>query len=69
MNIQIDTVRISGFRGICNIEVTLPRVTVLLGQNNAGKTSIVKALQLGNASLSLSNAYPAIVVGSGRALG
>lgn len=46
MNIQIDTVRISGFRGICNIEVTLPRVTVLLGQNNAGKTSIVKALQL-----------------------
>ncbi|MCS2161758.1 AAA family ATPase [Scandinavium sp. H11S7] len=46
MNIQIDTVRISGFRGICNIEVTLPRVTVLLGQNNAGKTSIIKALQL-----------------------
>ncbi|ENI4129217.1 AAA family ATPase [Vibrio fluvialis] len=46
MSIQIDTVRISGFRGISNIEVTLPRVTVLLGQNNAGKTSIIKALQL-----------------------
>lgn len=46
MAIQIDTVRISGFRGISNIEVTLPRVTVLLGQNNAGKTSVIKALQL-----------------------
>nr|WP_282561332.1 AAA family ATPase [Providencia rettgeri] len=46
MSIQIDTVRISGFRGISDIEITLPRVTVLLGQNNAGKTSIIKALQL-----------------------
>lgn len=46
MNIQIDVVRICGFRGISNIEVTLPRVTVLLGQNNAGKTSVIKALQL-----------------------
>ncbi|EPG3568481.1 AAA family ATPase, partial [Providencia rettgeri] len=46
MSIQIDTVRISGFRGISNIEITLPRVTVLLGQNNAGKTSVIKALQL-----------------------
>lgn len=46
MSIQIDIVRISGFRGIFNIEVNLPRVTVLLGQNNAGKTSVIKALQL-----------------------
>ncbi|MFW6713650.1 ATP-dependent nuclease [Acinetobacter pittii] len=46
MSIQLDTVRISGFRGIANIEMTLPRVTVLLGQNNAGKTSFIKALQL-----------------------
>lgn len=46
MNILIDKVRISGFRGISNIEITLPRVTVLLGQNNAGKTSVIKAMQL-----------------------
>lgn len=46
MSIQIDTVRICGFRGIANIELTLPRVTVLLGQNNTGKTSVIKALQL-----------------------
>jgi len=46
LNIQLDTLRICGFRGIANIEMTLPRVTVLLGQNNAGKTSIIKALQL-----------------------
>lgn len=46
MNIQLDIVRICGFRGIANIELNLPRVTVLLGQNNAGKTSIIKALQL-----------------------
>ena len=46
MSIQIDVVRICGFRGIANIEITLPRVAVLLGQNNAGKTSVIKALQL-----------------------
>lgn len=46
MSILIDVVRICGFRGISNIEVTLPRVAVLLGQNNAGKTSVIKALQL-----------------------
>ena len=46
MNIQLDTLRICGFRGIANIEMTLPRVTLLLGQNNGGKTSIIKALQL-----------------------
>jgi putative ATP-dependent endonuclease of OLD family len=46
MSIQIDIVRICGFRGISNIEITLPRVTVLLGQNNSGKTSFIKALQL-----------------------
>jgi len=46
MSIQIDIVRICGFRGISNIEIALPRVTVLLGQNNAGKTSVIKALQL-----------------------
>ncbi|MAM88326.1 MAG: ATP-dependent endonuclease [unclassified Hahellaceae] len=46
MSIQIDILRISGFRGVTNIEIALPRVTVLLGQNNAGKTSVIKALQL-----------------------
>lgn len=46
MDIQVDTVRISGFRGLRNIEVLLPRVAVLLGTNNSGKTSIIKAVQL-----------------------
>jgi putative ATP-dependent endonuclease of the OLD family len=45
-SILIDTVRISGFRGIKNLELTLPRVTVLIGANNSGKTSFLKALQL-----------------------
>ena len=46
MSIQIDKVRISGFRGLQNIEINLSRVTILLGVNNSGKTSIIKALQL-----------------------
>lgn len=46
MNILIDTVRISGFRGIQNLEITLPKITILIGTNNSGKTSIIKALQL-----------------------
>jgi len=46
MSILIDTVRIAGFRGLENIEISLPRVTVLIGTNNSGKTSVIKALQL-----------------------
>lgn len=46
MNILIDTVRIAGFRGISNLEIKLPRITVLIGTNNSGKTSILKAMQL-----------------------
>ncbi|MGI2039194.1 ATP-dependent nuclease [Shewanella frigidimarina] len=46
MTILIDKIRISGFRGINNIELDLPRVAVLIGLNNAGKTSVVKAFQL-----------------------
>ena len=44
--ILIDTIRISGFRGIKNLEMSLPRITVLIGTNNSGKTSIIKSLQL-----------------------
>ena len=46
LGILLDRVRICGFRGIANIEITLPKVTVLLGQNNAGKTSLIKAIEL-----------------------
>lgn len=46
MNILINTIRIAGFRGIKNLEVSLPRITVLIGPNNSGKTSLIKALQL-----------------------
>lgn len=46
MSILVDQVRIAGFRGISNLEISLPKVTVLIGKNNAGKTSIIKALQL-----------------------
>ncbi len=46
MNILVDKARIAGFRGVANLELSLPRITVLIGTNNAGKTSIIKALQL-----------------------
>jgi putative ATP-dependent endonuclease of OLD family len=45
-NIIIDKIRIAGFRGIKNLEMSLSRVAVLIGANNSGKTSILKALQL-----------------------
>lgn len=46
MSILIETVRISGFRGIKHIEIFLSRITVLIGTNNAGKTSVIKAVEL-----------------------
>ena len=45
-SVQIECVRISGFRGIQNMEISLPRIAVLTGPNNSGKTSVLKALQL-----------------------
>jgi len=46
MSILIDRVRVAGFRGIKNIEVLLPRITVLIGTNNSGKTSLIKSIHL-----------------------
>ncbi len=45
-SIRINCIRIAGFRGIQNMEMTLSRVTILTGPNNSGKTSVLKALQL-----------------------
>lgn len=45
-DILIDTMRISGFRGIDNLEITFDLMTVLIGTNNSGKTTILKALGL-----------------------
>lgn len=46
MSILINTARIAGMRGIKDLEINLPRVAVLIGMNNAGKTTVLKALQL-----------------------
>lgn len=46
MSIQIDMVHINGFQVISNMEKFLPRVALLLGQNNTVKTSLIKRLQL-----------------------
>jgi putative ATP-dependent endonuclease of OLD family len=46
MTILIDIVRIANFRGIKEVEVNLSPTTLLVGANNAGKTSFLKALHL-----------------------
>ncbi len=46
MSVLLKTVRISGFRGLENLEVQLELTTVLTGMNNTGKTSFLKAIQL-----------------------
>ncbi len=46
MSILLKAVRITGFRGLENIEVELEQTTILTGINNTGKTSFLKALQL-----------------------
>ncbi len=46
MHILVDMVRIAGFRGARNLEINLPRTAMLIGPNNCGKTSVLKALQL-----------------------
>ena len=46
MPILIEKVRVFGFRGLRDLEVTLTPTTVLIGANNTGKTSFLKAMQL-----------------------
>ncbi|WP_241086420.1 ATP-dependent nuclease [Candidatus Vondammii sp. HM_W22] len=42
--IAITTARVQNFRSLANIEVDLSDLTVLIGANNAGKTSLLEAL-------------------------
>lgn len=46
MGILLKQIRVHGFRGLDNIEIDLEPTTVLVGTNNAGKTTLLKALQL-----------------------
>ena len=43
---RITEVRIRNFRGIKSLDLELGRVTVLIGENNSGKTSVLDALKL-----------------------
>ncbi|MCZ0935993.1 MAG: DUF2813 domain-containing protein [Gemmatimonadetes bacterium] len=43
---KITRVRIRNFRGIRDLEIELGKVTVLIGENNSGKTSVLDALKL-----------------------
>ena len=46
MGILVDKVRVHNFRSLRDVEVSLAPMTLLVGMNNAGKTSFLKALHL-----------------------
>ncbi|HNQ67972.1 MAG TPA: AAA family ATPase [Bacteroidales bacterium] len=46
MAIQLKQLRVHGFRGLDNLEIDFEPTTVLVGTNNAGKTTLLKSLQL-----------------------
>lgn len=46
MGILLKKIRVHGFRGLENIEIDFEPTTVLVGTNNVGKTTLLKALQL-----------------------
>lgn len=52
MGILLKKLRVHGFRGLDNIEIDFEPTSVIVGTNNAGKTTILKALQL-----ALSNSF------------
>ncbi len=41
---NVSDIRIRNFRGIKDLSVEFGEVTVLIGENNAGKTSVLDAL-------------------------
>ncbi len=46
MGIYIQKIRIKNFRSLQQVETTLGKVTLLLGANNSGKTSFLRALSI-----------------------
>ncbi|MCP4137751.1 MAG: AAA family ATPase [bacterium] len=46
MGIRIEEIRIRNFRSLKNVNMSLDSLTLLVGQNNSGKTSLLKCLQL-----------------------
>ena len=44
MNILIDKIRIKNFRALKDVEVNLKPITILVGANNCGKTTLLRAL-------------------------
>lgn len=46
MPIHLKQIRVHGFRGLDNLEIDFEPTTVLVGTNNAGKTTLLKSLQL-----------------------
>src|ERR1700726_2282004 len=43
--VKVIAIRVADFRSLTNIEVALHDLTVLVGANNAGKTSLLDAVQ------------------------
>lgn len=54
--ILIDKIRIDGFRGLKDCKIPLCETSVLTGMNNAGKTSVLKALQIAFSNFSFLSA-------------
>ena len=46
MSIKVHRVRVKNFRSLQDVETTLEEVTLLLGANNSGKTSFLRALTI-----------------------
>jgi len=46
MRILVEKVRVENFRSLKKIEVALSPLTLLVGANNSGKTSFLRALNL-----------------------
>ena len=44
MNILVDKVRVKNFRALKDVEINLKPITILVGANNSGKTTLLRAL-------------------------
>ncbi|MFZ4085437.1 MAG: ATP-dependent nuclease [Vampirovibrionia bacterium] len=51
MNVLIEVVRVANFRALKNIELRLSTITLLVGMNNSGKTSLMRSLCIALGSL------------------
>ncbi|WP_089612214.1 AAA family ATPase [Dehalobacterium formicoaceticum] len=46
MSISLTNIRVNNFRSLENIDLTINKTNIIIGQNNCGKSNLLKAINI-----------------------